>query len=126
MGRPSMTGASMIVPFSVVFAIGVAEGPKTIPDEVTFPALGAAVSEALPDVSLTIEDARELLCEADVANVLPDVGPFEDSEMAGELELGEGWFVEVAGPTLELPGCRLSTALCSAQTKGLLSVRTVK
>ena len=71
-----MTGASMVVPFMVVFAIGVAEGPKTIPDDVKSPPLRAADPELWLDNPLAAEDVDEMLWEVEVTTTLPRRGIF--------------------------------------------------
>lgn len=45
----------MVVPFIVVFAIGVADGPKTTPDDVViFSPFGTFVAEALPELAIDV------------------------------------------------------------------------
>ena len=123
MGRPIIGGAPAIVSFSVVFAIGVAEGPKTIPDDVKFPPLGTAVPNVLPE--LATEVASGLLGRVDVAEGPPDESPPWVSEMAGELELelSIGVVVDVARSVLGLPACRPSITLFSAPASRVLSER---
>lgn len=76
----------------------------------TLPPLGLALPEELPDDSLAIEDVRDVLCRVDVANMLPDVGSFDDPGAVGEVELGERELIDVVGAALELLSCRLSAA----------------
>ena len=108
----------MVVPFRVVFDIGVAEGPKTIPDVVTSPPLDAAVADVLPE--LTVDVVNEPLGRVEVAATLPDVSPVRDSKVDGELDLGIGVFVELAEAMLEPPACRLNTASSAPTSRHLL------
>lgn len=105
-----MTSPSMIVPLMVLLAIGVAEGPNTNPDEVTLPPVGDDVPATLPDVALAIEEPKEVLCKADVANGLPDVGPMEDPGATVEGEPREAGSVDIVAAVPELLACRLNTA----------------
>ena len=76
MGSPLICGPSVIVPFRVVFAIGVAEAPKTILPEEVEVSLEAAGPDALLDFPPAAVEAPP--CEAVAVTAPPEDAAPED------------------------------------------------
>jgi hypothetical protein len=116
----------------VAFAIGVADGPKTIPEDVVmFPPLGALVADTLPE--LAIDVLNELPWEVGTVETLPEEISLDWAAELGMVELGKelmelgtAEFVEVAGGGLKLPSCRLIGILFAASTVWLLFARKTR